>query len=105
MSVSVVPPSGTPGLAKAYPADCTSGASPNELKRLAIEFAPRTGLSKREIVKRWDKLHKCGRTTVRAYLDPRALDRCPPKRFVQMLVNLADWRSLELAEVGEVASK
>jgi hypothetical protein len=72
--------------------------SPSELKRLAIETWPATGLGKRECA----RLYGRGWSTVKGWLNPLALDRTPHPRFVRWLVRAADARRSALLRDAEL---
>ena len=89
------PSSRGPGLVRAlHRGDCYDRATPRELKAEAIRLRELTGMGKRETARAYRKETKDDEgtawETVRGYLDPRALDRTPPVRFVRWLKHKAD---------------
>lgn len=90
------PPSSRPGpgIARAYSPLSDIHATPRQLKAEAIRLRPLTGMRKRETA----RVYKAGCSeedkreweTIRGWLDPRAKDRTPPRRFVQFLNEKAE---------------
>jgi len=107
ISVLPAPPSSRgPGIAKAYPAlHCDVRATPRELKAEAIRLHLLTGMSKRELWKRYEGGSR-GWSTIQRYLDAGYPKVTPPRRFVQWLSLLVDERtSRARAREFEVASR
>ena len=93
MSISILPPpSSRPGVARALPSLALGSAAAvpaSELKAEAIRLLPLTGLGKRESA----RMFGSGWSTVKGWLNPLALDRTPPPRFVRWLQLRADARA------------
>jgi hypothetical protein len=78
-----------PGIARGLPYCEVRAMSPAELKTEGIRLHKLTGLGKRECARAYGKSWEL----VRGWLQPKALDRCPPPRFVQWLKLRADSRA------------
>lgn len=87
------------GVARALPSlSAQVGPSPLDLKEEAIRLCALTGLGKRECARLYGKSWPL----VRGWLNPLALDRCPPPRFVRWLKLRADSYELLVAANREL---
>lgn len=95
-----------PGLARALPslrggnAHAEPTLSPSELKLEAIRLQPLSGMSKRECAREFGR----GWSTVKGWLNPLALDRNPPERFVRWLLCYAEANALVPASPSKVGA-
>lgn len=97
---SLPPPPSRPGIARAYPRECYSHATPRELKAEAIRLFPLCGLGKRECARKFDR----SKSAIHYWLDPDAKDRTPPVSFVRFLKLHVEMTRLQ-AQLAEVVGR